>query len=211
MSGLGLTVVGLLTPPKLAGVPPSAAASRLDEMVPRFHFSEHHETIVEAPIGVVYDAVRAVTAREIRFFRLLTWIRSPRLHREVERSILHPPADMPILEVATSTTFRLLAEEAPREIVIGTLVISPGQPAIASSADWARFALPGYAKAAMSFELEALGEGRTRLRTETRVYATDAAARRRFTPYWRLIYPGSSLLRTAWLAAIRERAETSGR
>ncbi|MBV8202739.1 MAG: hypothetical protein JOZ15_19150, partial [Acidobacteria bacterium] len=43
--------------------------------------------------------------------------------------------------------------------------------------------------------------------TETRVNATDAATRRRFAAYWRVIYPGSSLIRSMWLRAIRRRAE----
>jgi hypothetical protein len=39
------------------------------------------------------------------------------------------------------------------------------------------------------------------------VFATDQAALRRFTPYWRAIFPGSSILRTTWLRAIKKRAE----
>lgn len=206
LAGAALATVGLWTPPKLEHAP-ADAPSRLDEMMPVYHFHERHETTVRAPIATVYGAVRAVTAREIRFFRLLTWIRSPRWGSEGEPSILNPPADEPILDVATKTGFRLLADEPPREIVTGILVFAPSQPAIAFPSDWARLALPGYVKAAMSFRLEALGEERTRVLTETRVYATDERARRRFTPYWRLIYPGSSLLRSTWLAAIRQRAE----
>jgi hypothetical protein len=45
------------------------------------------------------------------------------------------------------------------------------------------------------------------LSTETRVFATDAATRRRFAAYWRVIYPGSALIRIEWLRAIRRRAE----
>jgi hypothetical protein len=43
--------------------------------------------------------------------------------------------------------------------------------------------------------------------TETRIYATDASAGRRFAPYWRVIYPGSALIRRMWLRAIAHRAE----
>ena len=66
---------------------------------------------------------------------------------------------------------------------------------------------PGLAKAAMNFRLEDSGAGGCLLTTETRVYATDASARRRFTPYWRVIYPGSALIRRMWLRAIKRRAE----
>lgn len=210
LAGAALATVGLCTPPSLEHAP-DGAPSQLDTMMPVYHFQERHQTIVHAPIAAVYGAVRAVPASEIRFFRLLTWIRSPRLGSGGRPSILNPPADEPILDVATRTGFRVLAEEAPREIVIGALVFARSQPAIATPTDWARLALPGYVKAAMTFRLEALGEDRTRVITETRVFATDERARRRFTPYWRLIYPGSSLLRTTWLAAIRARAEAGAR
>jgi hypothetical protein len=46
--------------------------------------------------------------------------------------------------------------------------------------------------------------------TETRVWATDPAAVRRFGLYWAFIYPGSALLRDGWLAAIKKRAENGG-
>jgi hypothetical protein len=61
----------------------------------------------------------------------------------------------------------------------------------------------------MGFLIEDQGDGWSRLRTETRVFATDASARRRFAVYWRLIYPGSSLIRHMWLDAIRRRAEAA--
>ncbi|OKK04726.1 hypothetical protein AMK26_15585 [Streptomyces sp. CB03234] len=46
-----------------------------------------------------------------------------------------------------------------------------------------------------------------RLRTETRVYATDPGAARRFTPYWLFIEPFSGLIRRDLLAAVGRRAE----
>ena len=60
----------------------------------------------------------------------------------------------------------------------------------------------------MNFLVEDEGGGWTRVTTETRVFATDAAATRRFAAYWRLIYPGSALIRRMWLRAIARRAET---
>jgi hypothetical protein len=61
----------------------------------------------------------------------------------------------------------------------------------------------------MNFRIEELGGGECRVTTETRVFATDAATRRRFGTYWAFIYPGSSLIRWGWLRAIKKRAEAS--
>jgi hypothetical protein len=65
---------------------------------PAFQFHEVHSTLVKAPAERVWAAIKAVTAREIRLFRLLTWLRSPRLPgSEDPESILNPAADRPIL------------------------------------------------------------------------------------------------------------------
>jgi hypothetical protein len=194
--------------------------SRLDEVVPRWQFAERHEVLIHATPAAVERAIRAVTPREIALFRALTWLRHPRLPWHDEpASILAAPADEPILAVALRSGFLLLDEEPGREVVFGTLVARPPAQRRLTAAELAqkragftaeRFravAGPGYAKAVMSFRWSDEGGGWTRVVTETRVFATDGATARRFAVYWRLIYPGSSWIRRAWLAAIRSRAE----
>jgi hypothetical protein len=51
--------------------------------------------------------------------------------------------------------------------------------------------------------------GGARIETETRIAATDAGARRRFACYWRLVGPGSTLIRRDMLRASRRRAEAA--
>ena len=65
----------------------------------------------------------------------------------------------------------------------------------------------GFAPAAINFRLEDAGKGETLLTTETRVYATDESTRKKFAAYWRVIYPGSALIRVMWLRSIKHRAE----
>ena len=72
-----------------------------------------------------------------------------------------------------------------------------------------RLDAPGFATAAMNFAIEPDPAGGSELTTETRVYATDSGAARRFAAYWRVIYPGSALIRYRWLRAIGQRAEGS--
>ncbi|MCA1563325.1 MAG: hypothetical protein LC804_24755 [Acidobacteria bacterium] len=129
--------------------------SRLDEFVPAFQFVERHAITIPASPARIYEAVSSVTAREIRLFRTLTWLR--RFGRSGPESILNAPPDVPIVDVAVRTMFILLADDRP-------------------------------------------------LSTETRIWATDESARRRFGMYWRVIYPGSALIRRMWLRAIRKRA-----
>jgi hypothetical protein len=115
------------------------------------------------------------------------------------------------LDVALRSGFLLLVEEPAREVVLGAVVAAPpgwrlrDRPTPDAFRD---FHAPDFALAAMNFRLEDAGAGETLLTTETRMYATDASARRRFAPYWRTIYPGSALIRIMWLRAVKHRAES---
>jgi hypothetical protein len=180
---------------------------RLDAFAPVWHFHEAHRLFVAAPPDRVYAATKAVTAREIRFFRTLTWLR--RLGRPGPPDILNPPPDRPILEVATETGFLLLENSPPDpvgEIVIGKVVIArPGATGPRTAEEYRGLAGTGWARATMNFLIEPRGRG-SLVTTETRVHATDDRTRRRFGRYWMLIYPGSALIRRMWLRAIKRRA-----
>lgn len=192
-------------------MPPSQTSMThhaIDEFAPVFHFREHHETTITAPPARIYTAIRTVSADEIALFQTFSWIR--RFGRSGPESILNAPEHQPIIDVATKTGFLLLQDDPPREVVIGAVVVAPpgtSRPSQFGAADYKQLSLPGFAKATMNFRIEEMHGGVSRVVTETRVFATDRAALRRFTPYWRVIFPGSAILRTTWLRAIKSRAE----
>jgi hypothetical protein len=123
---------------------------------------------------------------------------------------MNPPETKPLLDVATETTFVLLEEETPRELVIGTVISAPrgaraeGGP---KSDLFRRTLRPGVALATMNFIVLPDGKGGSTVSTETRIYANTPSALRQFGIYWRLIHPGSDIIRRSWLNAIRRRAE----
>jgi len=217
---LAILAMGFLAVAAVLLVPPPAArrgahgATGLDVFVPESQFSEFHERIVRATPDRIQAAIRSLPAEEIRLFKLLTWIRNPSRPWDGQgESILNPPSRRPILDVALSSGFILLADE-PREIVFGALVVRPPGARLAALKDpteagrqFAALSGPGYAKAATSFRIEDGPDGSCRLTTETRIVATDPRTARRFATYWRFILPGSSLLRVTWLDAIRKRSE----
>ncbi|MEK6768373.1 MAG: hypothetical protein AABY85_05210, partial [Gemmatimonadota bacterium] len=65
---------------------------------------------------------------------------------------------------------------------------------------------PGFALATMNFIVTPHGSGGSVVSTETRVFVNSSSARRRFAAYWRIIYPGSAIIRRMWLRAIQRRA-----
>jgi len=206
VSGIALVLIAYNLPARETRV--AAVASQLDAVMPAYQFHEFHSIRVHAPREKVFQAVKDVRAGEIKLFRTLTWLR--RFGRPGPESIVNAPQEKPILDVALRSGFLLLAEESDRELVIGTVVAAPpgwrlrDRP---SSITFRDFHTPDFALAAMNFRVEDAGAGETLLTTETRVFATDASARRRFAPYWRTIYPGSALIRVMWLRAVQRRAE----
>lgn len=193
-----------ITPPERA----SSSGHAIDEFAPRFHFQEHHEIVVARSPDRVFAAIKSVSADQIALFNVLTAIR--RLGRPGPESILNAPNQQPILDVAVRTGFLLLSEQPPHEVVLGTVVVAPpgtSPPSSFTGDSFKALVEPGFAKATMNFLVTDLGDGSSRVDTETRVFATDDVALRRFTTYWRIIFPGSSILRTTWLAAVKNRAE----
>ncbi|MBZ5705701.1 MAG: hypothetical protein LAN63_10125 [Acidobacteriia bacterium] len=206
VGGFCLTAAGMNLPAPELRV--AAAQNQLDQFIPVYQFHEFHSMRVAAPKERVYRAIKEVRVDEIRLFRTLTWIR--RMGRPGPESVLNAPERQPLLEVVTHTGFLLLAEEPNQEIVVGTLVaVPPGwrPKPNPTPEDFRAVRVPGFALAVMNFHLEDDGVGGTLLTTETRVYATDAGTRRRFARYWRVIYPGSALIRRMWLRAVQRRAE----
>jgi hypothetical protein len=180
-AGLALVLIAIVWPAREERV--TTVVSGLDEFMPRWQFIEKHEIRIAAPQRQIYWAIRKVTAREIRFFQLLTTIRCLGRCREKE-SILHAPPAKPIIDVALSSGFMVMVDDFPRELAIGTHV-APQTFAV------------------MNFRIDPDG----RVTTETRVFSRTDAARRKFAVYWRLIRPGSGIIRRSWLEAIKRRAE----
>lgn len=208
--GLMVVAMGVSLPARETRI--ASPRTELDQFAPVYQFSEFHSIRIVASKEEVYRALKSVTAEEITFFHTLTWLR--RFGRSGPESILNPPANEPLLNIATRTAFLVLAEVPDHEIVLGTLVIAPPgwRPGAKPTPDRFKALVvtnhtPGFASATMNFRIEEAGPSACTLTTETRIYATDAPARRQFARYWRVIYPGSALIRRMWLRAIARRAE----
>jgi len=175
-------------------------SSILERVMPEFQFSERHRTWVDASPEAALAAVKQVSLGDMPLARLLMRIRGMRAR---DRG--------PLLGQFLAGGFVGLGETPGQEVVAGTIAQmwkrSGGHvPKLANAAEFAAFNQPGYAKAVMSFWAHDVN-GRGELVTETRVFATDAAARRAFSRYWLVIRPGSGIIRRVWLRAAKKRAE----
>jgi hypothetical protein len=201
--GVGLAIVVLAWPVSEEHV--TTPSTHLDAVMPRWQFNERHAIHIDATPERVFDAIRNVRADEISLFATLTAIR--RGGRKQPESIINAAKTKPLLEVATSTGFVYLADDAPRELVVGTVVVHPPNVRGRLTPEVFRKQLPpGFALATMNFVVTPDAHG-SNVTTETRVYANDAASARKFAVYWRIIHPGSDIIRRTWLRAIKRRAE----
>lgn len=176
--------------------------------MPAYHFNEVHTITIQAPPQRVYQAILQVTPQEIALLRTLFWLRSFGDCGSFDGEL---PARAAVLDEMRAQGFTQLDEAQGRELVLGTVGqfwrLSNRPQALGSAPAFSAFSQPGFVKAAMNFFVTDAGDGASRVVTETRILATDAAARRLFGCYWRVIYPGSALIRIMWLRAIKRRAE----
>ncbi len=183
---------------------------RLDGFMPDYSFREYHEVRVNAPPKRVMQAARQVSLFDMPAARLLMRLRA------LAGGGRENPAwqKKPILEMmsAPGSGFLILDVSADDEFVggmVGRPWTAASPPRVATAEQFKSFQAPGNIKVVFNFLASSLGKGRTLLSTETRICGNDARARRIFGRYWRIIYPGSAIIRRVWLDAIAARAEGS--
>lgn len=200
--GLALAVLVLLWPPTLHTVPIKRYV--LDEFLPTYSSREVHSQLVHAPAARVCRAIHECTPGDIRVLVPLMQLRMMRFARG-------PVPAVPVLELMSGphSQFLLLSDDGRQEVVLGIVgrFWSGATERLRTPEEFRAYQKPGAAKSAFHFHVEDLGDGWSRIRTETRVIGVDEVGTRAMTRYWRIIYPGSAVIRRMWLLAIRDRAE----
>lgn len=166
----------------------------LDRLMPHCDFVERHATVVRAAPERIYAAIRRADLARHPVTRALLVLRG--LGRGGKKFNL---------DSFIGDGFGILAEDPPREIVLGVQgpFWRPGCKLHTVTAETFRTSVPdGTARAAWNFLIEPDG----RVSTETRILCADDA-RLKFRLYWMIIRPFSGLIRRMMLRAIREEAE----
>ena len=180
--------------------------SALDQLVPAPRLVEVDCVDVAAAPAAAWERVRRGDLGGSRLVRALFGLRAlpARLRGE-------PAAEPAVrLDDLVSTPdrpgFRILAEVPPHEVAVGAVgrVWERVIPFVdLSGADaFAAFAEPGYVKVAWAIRVDPLGPTGSRIAFEVRVGATDEGAWRRFRRYFRVIGPGSRLIRRSALSGL---------
>ncbi len=199
VGGLLLSLVAVLWPTQLKTW--SGTKTRIDDILPSYHFNEVHTTEIAASPARVFQAIKEVTPREIVLLRELMIVQSS--------GQTNLPLDKPFLQIFQEGGYAALEQDLNHEFVAGGLLnmIGGAKQTISDAESYRAFNERGYAKVVLNFLIEDAGNNKVKLTTQTRVLGTDAVAKRNFGIYWRIIYPGSALIRITLLQAIKARAE----
>ena len=182
---------------------------RLDDFMPSYSFCEFHEMRVSAPPDSVVAAMHRVGLGDLPAAVFLMRVRAAALgHRE---RIEFPRESILDLMSRPETGFLVLDASDPREFVGGMVgrATAP-KPPVRTPEQFLAFKEPDGIRVAFNLRVSDAGDGGTRLTSETRIACNDAASKRIFGCYWRIIYPGSAIIRRVWLDAIADVARKPG-
>lgn len=171
----------------------------IDKFLPRWDVRERHAVEINAPAEEIYRAAHGLDFRRARLTNFLMRL----------RGYSGAATDFSRDELL-KTGFVFLGETPNEEFLLGAtgkFWKPDGNLIRVEAGDFVRFNKPGYAKAVWNFSLVKTEDGANRLKTETRVFCTDAASRLQFRLYWFFIGWFSGLIRREILSVIKQAAE----
>lgn len=182
----------------------------IDRFMPAWEIRTEHEIIVQAPAATVFAVAEHFDLQSIPLVRAIFWLRS----KILRASSTAPRRPAGLVEETKALGWGELARRPARELVMGA-VTQPWLADVTFTAvapdDFLAYGEPGRVKIAWTIEALPIEPALTLLRTETRVRATDLAARERFFRYWRFARFGILLIRWLHLPAVRRAAELQHR
>ena len=178
----------------------------LDRFMPAYEVAERHYVRVASPAALTLAAAKDVDLQGAGLVRVIIKARELILGATPDNR----PRPRGLLAETQSLGWGVLAEVPDRELVVGA-VTRPWEANVTFRAlrpdQFAAFNEPGYVKIAWTLRADAISATESVFRTETRVIATDPAARARFRRYWSFLSPGIIAIRWAVLGPLKREAE----
>lgn len=178
---------------------------KLDVLLPGYSFNEYHEVRINASPEEVKHALQTTGVGDIPAIHLLLKIRG------IENKNLNhkETSSQPAQKIFSTPDFNFFVADSTEFISVMILKASAKTPPpeVTTVEQFMAFNEPGYVKVAFNFRFISLENGQTLVSTETRNYAMTKEDQRIFGRYWRIIYPGSAMIRRLWLDTLAEKAE----
>ncbi len=208
LTGMLVAILTLFWPPTITTS--NRPSQRIDDFLPQYQCFEYHEEIAQVSYDKLQESLLTVSMEDMPVAVFLM-----RLRKLVEGE-LYEPKTTPMLEIRPGSMFLALDDSNPGEKVYG-IVDNPSEeegedeevPEVRTAKQFLAFNKPGHFKAAFNFRIKDKGDQGVLISTETRILGNDSSAQKLFARYWRVIYPGSSIIRRVWLEAIINKAKRS--
>jgi hypothetical protein len=178
----------------------------IDQLAPEYASNEYHERIINASPSTIKDAFRITGVGDIPIVHLLMKIRGIAEEKDMSDEASKTEFETGILRTPDFDWIVVDSIECITFMIMNVSTKTP-PPILKTIEQFNAFNEPGYNKVAVNFRFKPLGNGQTLVSTETRNFAPVASDNQRFARYWRVIYPGSALIRRVWLDTLAKKAE----
>ena len=211
LCGIVISVTSLFWPVKMEQSP--TTDQQIDGLMPVYSFNELHEVRINASPEKIKQILQVTGIKDIPAARLLMGIRgiadedvdlSDRASNNLVGSDTVSTPDFNFFVVSPNEWITVMILKS---VIITNDSNQPAPPEISTLEQFQAFNEPGYMKVAINFRIIGTGNKETLLTTETRVDETTKADSYVFGHYWRVVYPGSAIIRRVWLDTIKKKAE----
>ena len=184
--------------------------SSLDPFFPEYQVFERYEVVAHAPAETAFSAAAALKLEDSSLVRAIFSTREMFLGSRPDDNALR----LGLIEKAKQWGWGVLKVMPGQEMLFGAVT----QPWVArpvfkslSPEEFIGFMTPGYVKIAWTLRVDPLDQATSILSTETRAFATDQQARKKFRRYWSMVMPGTVLIRRLALCQAKKQAEAMTR
>jgi len=205
IGGILISSSSILLPAKVCH---SGTGMTLDKIMPEYSSKEYHEIIADASVDDVKKALRVTGVKDIPVAKMLMMARGI----ADENKDMSDKASNNCKDTTTFVTpdFNFIIADSS-ELLTMMVLKTKGKtppPVFSSFKEFVAFNDPGYVKVAINFHFKSLENGKTLVSTETRNLPITSRDSHIFNAYWRVIYPGSAIIRRLWLETLSKNAET---
>lgn len=183
----------------------SAGKQKIDSIMPYYSFNEYHEVIIQASPEKVKAVLKTMKVRDIPIVDLLMRIRGLPADKEEKEKLTQINQNEGTFRTPDFNYFEVDSTELIALLLVKTSA-KTDTPKIKSIQQFLDFDKTGYIKVALNFRIIPLGDGRTLVTTETRNHGLAPNDRNIFGRYWKVIYPGSAIIRRLWLDTLAKKA-----
>ena len=188
------------------GIIQTKGRQKIDSIMPTYSFNEYHEVLIKSSPDKVKTALKRMHVRDIPAVNFLMMLRGIPADKEEKDKLSALNQNESTFQTQDFNYFVMDSIELLTVMLVKTTAKND-PPRMRTIEQFMSFQKTGYIKVALNFRIIPLENGSTLVTTETRNQGLTPEDRRTFGRYWRVIYPGSAIIRRLWLEALAKKSK----